>query len=83
MRGSGHIINIKIIIFQLEYEWRVVRFYRKIINWLVKKKIKLTSPVLCKMKNNMDKHYFILYDIQKSYELRTGETIRYYKFDKI
>lgn len=82
MRGSGQ-IKTQFTLLQLEYEWRAVRIYRKIVNWLVKKRINLSSPLLCMVKGKMDKHYFILYDAQKFYELRTGQTIRYYKFDEI
>jgi hypothetical protein len=67
----------------LEYEWKVFRIYRKFINWLVGKGMRLSSPVLCKIKSRLDKHYIVLIKLQNRYEKQTGQAISYYKWDKI
>lgn len=69
------------VLAQLEYEWRAFRLYRKFINWLVKIKMKLTSPVLCFLVKQLDKHHIILSDLKHLYETKTGKIIVFYKCD--
>jgi hypothetical protein len=71
------------VLLLLEYEWRVFRIYRKVINWLVKKGMRLSSPVLCIIKRRMDKHDINLIELKEFYEKQTGQVIIYYKCDHI
>jgi hypothetical protein len=70
------------VLAHLEYEWRAFRLYRKIINWLVKMKIKLTSPVLCFLSRQLDKHDLLVSNLKHLYERRTGEIVVFYKCDE-
>jgi len=81
-RKEGHMKNW-VILLSLEYEWRVFRYYRKLINWLVKKGIKLSSPLVCKINKIVDRHCALLTKKEKLYEKMTGIVIAYYKHDKI
>lgn len=71
------------VLFLLEYQWRVFRFYRKVINWLVKRGLKLSSPLLCTISKRSDNHGVVLYEAQKLYEKQTGKVIVYYKINDI
>jgi hypothetical protein len=71
------------VLLLLEYEWRVFRIYRKFVNWLVKRGMKLSSPVLCKIKRRLDKHDINLVELKRIYEKQTGQVIIYYKCDEI
>jgi hypothetical protein len=71
------------LLFRLEYEWRVFRFYRKVMNYLVRRGMSLSSPILCYIKNRLDKHYFIIMNMKRIYEKQTGESIAFYKCDDI
>jgi hypothetical protein len=71
------------VLLLLEYEWRVFRIYRKFVNWLVKRGMKLSSPVLCKIKRRLDKHDINLIELKRIYEKQTGQVIIYYKCDEI
>ena len=67
----------------LEFEWRVFRIYRKLINWMVHRKIRLTSPILCMVNNWLDNSVVQLTRNRLAYEQITGQIIRYYKRDEI
>lgn len=71
------------ILLRLEYEWKVFRYYRRFLNYLVKKGMKFSSPLLCIISKNVDKHCAIMIKIQKLYEKKTGQVIVYYKKDEI
>jgi hypothetical protein len=66
----------------LEYEWRVFRLYRKLINWLVRKKFKLTSPVLCFLVKRLDKHGILISKLKYIFETQTGIKLVFYKCDE-
>ncbi|MDF2942698.1 MAG: hypothetical protein K0S01_1556 [Herbinix sp.] len=76
-------MNVWRVLFLLEYEWRVFRIYRKLINWLVKRGMKLSSPILCKIKRKLDNHNMNLMELKRKYEKQTGQVIIYYKCDEI
>jgi len=76
-------MKIWLVLLRLEYEWRVIRIYRKYINALIRKGMKLSSKFLCFVKHRMDKHIIVLYEAQHLYEKETGKIIVYYKFDEI
>lgn len=71
------------ILFVLEFEWRVFRIQRKLINWLVGRGIKLNSTILCLINRSLDNHMVILTEYRFRYEQITGEIIQYYKRDEI
>lgn len=66
----------------LEYEWRLFRLYRKIVIWLIKKKIKLTSPLLCFLTKRLDKHGIIISELKYIFETHTGIKLVFYKCDE-
>jgi hypothetical protein len=70
------------VLVLLEYEWRVFRLYRKFVNFLVKKGMRLTSPILCILQNKSDKHGVILTKLKCLYEKQTGKKIVFYKCDE-
>jgi hypothetical protein len=70
------------ILLSLEFEWRMFRFYRKLVNWLVRRGLKLSSPILCLVNNNLDNYGVSLARHRRSYENMTGEIIQYYKRDE-
>jgi hypothetical protein len=72
----------RILIF-MELQWRVFRFIRKLVNWLVRKKVRLTSPILCRMNQCLDHCSVILFRNKQAYEQITGHIIRYYKKDEV
>lgn len=65
----------------LEYEWRTFRCYRKLLNRLVKKGMRLSSPVLCFLNKRLDKHGVRLIGLKEDYESRTGKVLVFYKVD--
>lgn len=71
------------ILLSLEYEWRLFRMYRKIMNRMICKGISLSSPLLCLIKRKFDKHSDTLFDLQHYYEKQTGHIIVYYHYDEI
>jgi len=70
------------LLMQLEYEWRVFRMYRKLVNWLVKNDIKLTSPLLCFLVKRLDKLGINLSNLKYIYESQTGIKLVFYKCDE-
>ncbi len=70
------------ILLSLEFEWRMFKLYRKLVNWLVKRGIKLSSPILCLVNNMLDNYGVSLAEHRRRYESLTGEIIRYYKRDE-
>lgn len=71
------------ILLSLEFEWRMFKFYRKLVNWLVRRGIRLSSPILCLINNKLDNYGVLLARHRSSYESMTGEIIQYYKRDEI
>ncbi len=71
------------ILLSLEYEWRVIRVFRKLINWLVKRRMKLSSPILCSINRRLDHQMVKLAFHQRLYESLSGQIIMYYKHDEI
>ncbi len=71
------------ILLVLEYEWRLFRVHRKLINWLVGKGMKLNSAVLCFINRSLDNHVVILSENRQRYEQITGQIIQYYKRDEL
>ncbi|MGF7142574.1 hypothetical protein HNQ56_000992 [Anaerotaenia torta] len=72
----------RILLF-LEFDWRMFKFYRKLVNWLVKKGMKLSSPILCMINQGLDYCGVEMVRKQRIYERLTGQVIRYYKSDEI
>lgn len=70
------------ILAHLEYEWRMLRLYRKMINLLVNMKMKLTSPLLCFLSKQADKHDTLVSDLKQYYEKQTGKIIVFYHREK-
>lgn len=66
------------VLVGLEYEWRLFRFYRKIMNFAIKRGVKLTSPVLCILSKKMDKHGVLVSQLKHSYEIQTGKIVVFY-----
>ncbi|MDF2484137.1 MAG: hypothetical protein K0R46_305 [Herbinix sp.] len=71
------------ILLLLEFEWRMFRVFRRLINWLVKKGMRLSSPILCMINRSLDYYGAALARQGNLYESITGEIIRYYKRDEI
>ena len=71
------------ILLSLEFEWKMFKLNRKLINWLVKRGIKLSSPVLCMVNRSLDYYGVSLARHRNMYENMTGEIIQYYKRDEI
>lgn len=71
------------ILLLLEFEWRVFRIYRKLINWLVRRRMRLTSPILCWINKCLDNCSVVMFRNRQSYEQLTGQIIRYYKQDEV
>jgi len=70
------------LLLLLEYKWRIFRLYRKMINWLLKKKVKLTNPLLCFLAKKLDKHGLVLSNLKYNYENQTGIKLVFYKCDE-
>lgn len=70
------------VLLLLEYEWRAFRFYRKVLNWFIKKGVKLSSPILCLVGKKLDKHGTIVSKLKYLYENRTGEIIVFFKYNE-
>lgn len=71
------------LLMLLEFEWRIFRIQRKLINWLVGKGIKLSSGILCFINRRLDHFMVSLTENRHQYEKITGQIIQYYKQDKI
>ncbi len=71
------------ILLVMEFEWRIFRVQRKLINWLVGKGLKLNSTILCFVNRSLDKHVVALTKNRFLYEQSTGQIIQYYKRDEI
>lgn len=69
------------VLVSLEYEWRAFRLYRKAVNWLVKRGMRLSSPILCAIKRKMDNHAILLPELKALYEKQTGRKVVFYKCD--
>ncbi|MHB8132070.1 MAG: hypothetical protein ACYDEX_24170 [Mobilitalea sp.] len=68
-------------LMHLEYEWRLFRNYSIFINWLVKRKIKLSSPILCMLKKKLEKHGFSVTKLKALYEEQTGQVVVFYNYN--
>jgi hypothetical protein len=71
------------ILLILEFEWRIFRLHRKLINWLVGKGVKLNSTILCLINRSLDNLIVILAENRLRYEQITGQIIQYYKRDEL
>lgn len=71
------------ILLLLEIEWRMFKVHRRLINWLVRRGMKLSSPILCRINRSLDYYGVSMARQRKQYESVTGEIIRYYKRDEI
>ncbi len=71
------------ILLSLEFDWRMFKFYRRLVNWLVRRGIRLSSPILCLVNNGLDNYGVSLARLRSYYENMTGEIIQYYKRDEI
>ncbi len=67
------------VLINLEYEWRVFRSYHKVINWLVKRHMSLSSPVLCFLNKKLDYHAMLIPGLKARYEKQTGKIVVFYK----
>ncbi|MDF2610336.1 MAG: hypothetical protein K0R92_1810 [Lachnospiraceae bacterium] len=67
------------IIVQMEYKWRALRFYRKILHCMIKCKVKYTSSSVCYISKKINNYYVDLVELQMRYEECTGSIIKYYK----
>ena len=72
-------MNARRMLLTLEYEWLVFRIYRFIIHCLIRKKIKLSSAILCWLNNRLNKHSEIITITKDLYEKKTGKVIVFYK----
>ncbi len=68
------------LLVSLEVEWRVFRFYNRIINFLVTKGVKLSSPILCFLSSRMDKHVMKVYTSKLLFEKQSGKIVVFYKY---
>ncbi len=71
------------LLLLLEFEWRMFRVQRKVINWLVGKGFKLSSRILCFINHSLDNYMVALAENRHQYEQITGQIIQYYKRDEI
>lgn len=71
------------ILLLLEFQWRMFKVHRRMINWLVGKGMKLSSPVLCMINRRLDNCGVSMARQRNRYESITGEVIKYYKQDEI
>lgn len=69
------------VLLTIEYEWRVFRIYRKVINRLIKKRMKLSSPILCGLNRRLSQHSIMVTKMKDLYEKQTGHVILFYKCD--
>jgi len=70
------------LLLLLEYKWRVFRLYRKLLNYLLRKKVSLTSPLLCFITKKLDKNGMMISQLKYSYEMQTGVKLVFYKCDE-
>lgn len=70
------------VLLLLEYEWRIFRFYRKVLNWLIKRGVRLSSPTLCLVGKKLDKHSTLVSELKHLYEHQTGEIIVFFKYNE-
>lgn len=68
------------VLVSLEMEWRVFRFYNRIITVLVNRGIKLSSPILCFLSKRMDKHIMLIYSKKSVFEKQSGKIVVFYKY---
>lgn len=71
------------LLLLLEFDWRMFKIHRKLINWLVKRGMKLSSPILCMINRSLDNYGVELARQRHIYESITGQVIQYYKRDEI
>lgn len=69
------------VLVSLEYEYRAFRLYRNIIYWLIKKGVRLSSPVLCYLNRKLDRHAIMIPGLKRLYEQQTGRIVVFYKCD--
>ncbi len=68
------------VLVSLELEWRVFRFYNRIITVLVNRGIKLSSPILCFLSKRVDKHILQIYSKKIIFEKQSGKIVVFYKY---
>lgn len=83
MIRSGDAMKEWRLLLSLEIDWRMFKLHRKLINWLVKRGMKLSSRVLCLVNRGLDSYGVSLARNRRYYENMTGEIIHYYKRDEI
>ncbi|WP_313133834.1 hypothetical protein [Anaerocolumna sp.] len=72
-------VNERKIIAQMEHKWRTFRILRKILHWMIRYRVKYTSPGVCYISKIISNYYVDLIELQQKYERCTGSSIRYYK----
>jgi hypothetical protein len=66
------------ILVCLEVEWRILRYYRRLMNLLIKRRLHLSSPPLCFLSKKMDKHGILISSLKMRYENMTGKIVVFY-----
>lgn len=67
------------VLVSLEYEYRAFRFYRRFMHLLVKRGVRLTSPILCYVSRRLEAHAILIPGLTDLYEHETGKTVVFYR----
>lgn len=78
-KGMDNKMKEQKIIAQMEYKWRIFRILRKILHWMIKYRVKYTSPSVCYISKIISNYFVDLLELQQRYEECTGNTVRYYR----
>lgn len=70
------------LLMLLEYKWRIFRLYRKLLNYLLERRVSLTSPVLCFIAKKLDEYGMLISRLKCNYEMQTGVKLVFYKCDE-
>ena len=67
------------ILLRMEYNWRIYRLLRKILNYMVGKGMKLNSLFVYSLSRRLEDCYDEILKYKDIYETKTGITITFYK----
>ncbi len=66
------------LILKMEYKWRSYRFFRRMLNYMIKKGMRYSSTLVCLVNRIDDNQLADLMELKSKYERDTGVRIEYY-----
>lgn len=72
-------MKMHMIVLRMECNWRIFRLLRKLLNYMVRKGMRLSSFIVCLFSRLLDNCYADLLRCKEIYEEEIGVKITFYK----